>query len=90
MKVGILCLVKIAEKALMQRQSGTENGGENYLVSRQFHCNVIERRIDCGFIICQCLAYLVCHYLSDTLYVVTEEKGILLIILVAELAEEKV
>lgn len=80
---GVTSMVEDIEEALVERQSGTEDGGKNYLVRRDVHAGYSQR---CGYIVrlvVEGLRYLEGLILTDAAYVVAEKKTVLLIVLVA-------
>ena len=71
----------------MEGQSGTEDRCHHHIVHRHVDLCVGKRRMHGLLLIVKRFAYLVCHHLAHSLYVVAEEQSVLLIVLVAHLCQ---
>ena len=85
---GIVGAIEVTQESLVERQSGTQDGGEHHAVvdyASLFHA---QRRLDLHLAIAQALGDFVGHDLSQTVDVSAEAQTLLLQYFVAHFAHE--
>lgn len=83
---GVAGVVKHVQEAVVERQSGTENRSQYYLVGRHIDLSRAQRRLNVALLIVERLAYLVGHHLAHARNIITEKQAVKLIFLVAHLS----
>ena len=84
---GIACMVENIEETVVERQSCTENGSENYLVSGHVNLRRAQRCHHRTRFIIQCFGDFESLKLTDTHHIVTKKQAVFLIVLVADFCQ---
>lgn len=80
--------VEVIEKPLVERKSGTQNGGDDHVLCRQVHLGGVDRCLYGLRNIGKCFAYFICHDLSHSFEISPEPHTVVLEFYVSDFVEK--